>query len=229
LSAAGPQACAPEWRIEPGLADYAATVAAMEARAEAVRAGTAPELVWLLQHPPLYTAGTSAREDELLAPGALPVFRAGRGGRWTWHGPGQRIAYLVLDLQARRLGVHDFVARIEAWVVAALARLGVAAGTVPGKTGVWVNGAKIAAIGVRVRRWVSFHGVAINVAPDLAHYAGIVPCGLSDPVTSLERLGVRAGLAELDVALAASFAGIWDDGRVTLTTGQSCLENVAFP
>lgn len=229
MSAAGTQARAPEWRIEPGLADYAATLAAMEARAEAVRAGTAPELVWLLEHPPLYTAGTSAREDELLARGALPVFRAGRGGRWTWHGPGQRIAYLVLDLQARRLGVHAFVARIEAWVVAALARLGVAAGTVPGKTGVWVDGSKIAAIGVRVRRWVSFHGVAINVAPDLAHYAGIVPCGLSDPVTSLERLRVAAGLAELDAALEATFAGIWDGGHDSRTTGQSSLETVAFP
>ncbi len=218
-----------EWRIEPGLADYAATLAAMEARAEAVRAGTAPELVWLLEHPPLYTAGTSAREDELLAPGALPVFRAGRGGRWTWHGPGQRIAYLVLDLQARRLGVHDFVARIEAWVVAALARLGVAAGTVPGKTGVWVDGAKIAAIGVRVRRWVSFHGVAINVAPDLAHYAGIVPCGLSEPVTSLERLGATARMEQLDEALRECFSATWDTRAESATSQPFRLESVAVP
>ncbi|MFN3286955.1 MAG: lipoyl(octanoyl) transferase LipB, partial [Sphingomonadaceae bacterium] len=199
----------------------------MEARAEAVRAGTAPELVWLLEHPPLYTAGTSAREDELLAPGALPVFRTGRGGRWTWHGPGQRIAYLVLDLQARRLGVHDFVARIEAWVVAALARLGVAAGTVPGKTGVWVDGAKIAAIGVRVRRWVSFHGVAINVAPDLAHYAGIVPCGLSDPVTSLERLGSRADMGQVDEALRACFSAAWDTRAESAAPQPFRLESVA--
>jgi lipoyl(octanoyl) transferase len=212
----------PEWRIEPGLADYARAVAAMEARAEAVRAGRARELVWLVEHPPLYTAGTSARDDELIAPGALPVHRTGRGGRWTWHGPGQRVAYLVLDLAARGLGVHGFVGRIEAWVVAALARLGVEAGTVPGKTGVWVDGAKVAAIGVRVRRWVSFHGVAINVAPDLSHYAGIVPCGLSDPVTSLARLGRAAGMAELDAALAAAWPLAWERAAATRPAADAC-------
>ncbi len=209
-----PTEAGPEWRIEPGLADYAATLAAMEARAEAVRAGGARELVWLVEHPPLYTAGTSARDDELIAPGALPVYRTGRGGRWTWHGPGQRVAYLVLDLAARGLGVHAFVGRIEAWVVAALARLGVEAGTVPGKTGVWVGGAKLAAIGVRLRHWVSFHGVAINLAPDLSHYAGIVPCGLRDPVTSLARLGCSADMAELDAALEAAWPQAWGDGQV---------------
>jgi lipoyl(octanoyl) transferase len=181
-----------EWRVARGLADYAATVAAMEARVAAIRNGGARELVWLVEHPPLYTAGTSARPEELLDPHALPVHHSGRGGRWTWHGPGQRIAYLMLDLEARRLGVHAFVARIEDWVIAALGQLGVEGRTIPGKTGIWVADAKLAAIGIRVRRWVSFHGVAINVAPDLGHYAGIVPCGLADPVTSLRQLGVSA-------------------------------------
>jgi lipoyl(octanoyl) transferase len=217
----------PEWRIEAGLTDYAEAVAAMEVRVAAIRAGTAGELVWLVEHPPLYTAGTSARPEELLDPSALPVHRSGRGGRWTWHGPGQRVAYVMLDLAARQLGVHAFVARVEAWVIAALARLGVASHTVPGKTGVWVEGAKLAAIGVRVRRWVSFHGVAINVSPDLRHYAGIVPCGLSDPVTSLERLGVCASMASLDAALSAGFAETWDAAEIPPETDKRLLEGGA--
>lgn len=214
----------PEWRVTPGLADYAPTVAAMEERVADIRAGRAGELVWLVEHPPLYTAGTSARPEELLDPHALPVHATGRGGRWTWHGPGQRVAYLLLDLAARRLGVHAFVAAIEAWVIAALAQLGVQGRTIPGKTGVWVGEAKLAAIGVRVRRWVSFHGVAINLAPDLRHYAGIVPCGLSDPVTSLERLGVPASMADLDAALAATFATTWDVAGIAAELDKRLLE-----
>lgn len=216
----------PEWRTAPGLTGYAAAVVAMEARVVAIRAGTAPELVWLVEHPALYTAGTSARAEELLNAGALPVHATGRGGRWTWHGPGQRIAYLMLDLQARHLGVHAFVARIEAWVIAALAQLGIEGHAVPGKTGVWVGGAKLAAIGVRVRRWVSFHGVAINVAPDLRHYAGIVPCGLRDPVTSIDRLGIAASMADLDAALAASFAAVWDVADIPPDSDQRLLEGM---
>lgn len=219
----------PEWRTSPGLSDYAATVAAMEERAAQIRAGTASELVWLVEHPPLYTAGTSARPEELLAPGALPVHATGRGGRWTWHGPGQRIAYLMLDLAARRLGVHAFVARIEAWVIAALAQLGIEGHTIAGKTGVWVGGAKLAAIGVRVRRWVSFHGVAINLAPDLRHYAGIVPCGLADPVTSIAQLGCQATMADLDAALAASFAAAWDGPGIAAAPEHRRLEGAGAP
>jgi lipoyl(octanoyl) transferase len=222
-SPAGP----PEWRVAPGLADYVQTVTAMEERVAAIRNGSAPELVWLVEHPPLYTAGTSARPEELLDPHALPVHQTGRGGRWTWHGPGQRVAYLMLDLETRRLGVHAFVARIEAWVIATLALLGVEGRTIAGKTGIWVGDAKLAAIGVRVRRWVSFHGVAINVTPDLSHYAGIVPCGLADPVTSLKRLGASANMAALDAALADTFAGIWESEPIRPDRDTRALETLA--
>jgi len=228
MSAASP-AGPPEWRVSPGLADYARTVSAMEERVAAIRTGSARELVWLVEHPPLYTAGTSARPGELLDPDRLPVYATGRGGRWTWHGPGQRVAYLMLDLAARGLGVHAFVTRVEAWIIAALARLGVEGRTIPGKTGVWAGDAKLAAIGVRVRRWVSFHGAAINVAPDLRHYAGIVPCGLSDPVTSLERLGAIATMAELDAALRASFAPVWEAADSPPESDQRLLEGGGAP
>jgi lipoyl(octanoyl) transferase len=191
----------PEWRVEPGLLDYPAAVAAMEARAAAIREGTAPELVWLVEHPPLYTAGTSAQPADLIDPTRFPVYRSGRGGRYTYHGPGQRTVYVLLDLDARGRDIRCYVAALEKWVIAALAELGVAAHVVPGKIGVWVGAAKIGAIGVRVRRWVSYHGLAVNVAPDLTHFSGIVPCGLTDPVTSLAALGIAADMAALDKAL----------------------------
>jgi lipoyl(octanoyl) transferase len=205
----------PEWQVEPGLLPYPQAVAAMEDRVAAIRAGTAPELVWLVEHPPLYTAGTSAEPHELLSPDRFPVFATGRGGKYTYHGPGQRIAYVMLDLDARGRDLRNYVAALEAWIIAALADLGVAARVIPGKIGVWTDSAagpaKIAAIGVRVRRWVSYHGLAINVAPDLGHFGGIVPCGLPDPVTSLAALarpekdaslGRPATLADVDDALA---------------------------
>ncbi len=181
----------------------------MEARADAIRAGTADERIWLVEHPPLYTAGTSAAAAELLDPRGLPVFASGRGGRYTYHGPGQRVVYVMADLAARGRDLRAYVGALEDWVVAALARLGVPAFVAPGRIGVWVASptgeAKIAAIGVRVRRWVSFHGLAINVAPDLAHFSGIIPCGLDEfTVTSLAALGIDANFAEVDNALAAT-------------------------
>jgi len=195
-----------EWRIDDGLTDYAGAVAFMEARAAAIRARAAGDLIWLVEHPPVYTAGTSAHAAELLAPGRFPVFVAGRGGRYTYHGPGQRVAYLMLDLDRRGRDLRAFVAAIEQWVVDVLDDFGIAARSIEGRVGVWTDTdageAKIAAIGVRVRRWVSFHGLAINVAPDLEHFSGIVPCGLPDyPVTSLAALGSPASMDEVDAAL----------------------------
>jgi lipoyl(octanoyl) transferase len=198
----------PEWRVEPGLTPYPTAVATMEARAAAINAGTARELIWLVEHPPLYTAGTSAVAADLLRPDDFPVFVAGRGGRHTYHGPGQRVVYVMLDLNRRGRDVRRFVAALEGWIIAVLATRGLAGRTIAGKVGVWVDTpegtAKIAAIGVRVRRWVSFHGLSINVAPDLRHFAGIVPCGLADPVTSLAARGDMATLADIDAALAAT-------------------------
>lgn len=205
-----------EWRVSPGLTDYATALAAMEARAAAIRAGTAGELVWLLEHPPIITAGTSAAAGELLAPDRFPVHHIGRGGRYTYHGPGQRVGYLVLDLNKRGRDVRCFVHAVEGWVIAALGRLGVAAFRAPGRVGIWTidpagREAKIGAIGVRVRRWVTLHGFAINNAPDLSHFAGIVPCGLPDyPVTSLRALGRTVDATTLDAALAESFPRFLD-------------------
>ena len=198
-----------EWRVEPGLTSYPHAVETMEARAARVRAGDADELIWLVEHPPLYTAGTSAGAGELLDAGRFPVFASGRGGRYTYHGPGQRVVYVMVDLDRRGRDLRRFVASLEAWIVAALARFDVAAFAVPGRVGVWVDTpagqAKVAAIGVRVRRWVTFHGLAINVAPDLAHFDGIVPCGLPEfAVTSLAALGRPADLGAVDTALAAT-------------------------
>ncbi|QMW22294.1 lipoyl(octanoyl) transferase LipB [Sandaracinobacteroides saxicola] len=198
----------PAWRVEPGLLDYAAGVAAMEARAEAVARGEARELIWLVEHASVYTAGTSADPAEHVGRPDIPLVRTGRGGRHTWHGPGQRVVYPVLNLGARRRDVRGYVAALEGWAVGALARLGVAAFTIAGDTGIWVREggtvAKIGAIGVRIRRWVAFHGMALNVSPDLAAYSGIVPCGIADRgVTSLAALGVAADMAALDAALAA--------------------------
>jgi lipoyl(octanoyl) transferase len=184
----------------------------MATRVEAIAAGTAGEVVWLLEHPALYTAGTSAKRADLIEPDRLPVFRSPRGGQFTYHGPGQRVVYLMLDVQARFGDVRAYVAALEQWIIAALAELGVAAHRREGLIGVWVREqerpaqfAKLAAIGLRLRRWVSSHGISLNVAPDLAHFAGIVPCGLNEPVTSLARLGCQASLAEVDAALRTTF------------------------
>lgn len=204
----------PEWRVEPGLLDYPAAVAAMEARAAAIRAGTAPELIWLVEHPPIYTAGTSAAAGELIQPDRFPVHVTGRGGKYTYHGPGQRTVYVMLDLEARGRDIRRFVAELESWVIAALADLGIAARIIPGKIGVWTateaRDAKIGAIGVRVRRWVSYHGIAVNIAPDLSHFGGIVPCGLSDPVTSVAALGKTAVMTDFDAALQRHFGALLD-------------------
>lgn len=195
-----------EWRVTPGLTPYDEALAAMEARAAAVLAGEARELIWLLEHPPVYTAGTSADVADLIDP-RFPVIATGRGGKYTYHGPGQRIGYLVLDLNKRGRDVRCFVHGVEGWVIAALARVGVDAFRAEGRVGIWTrdggNEAKIGAIGVRVRRWVTLHGFSVNVAPDLGHFGGIVPCGLPDfAVTSLKALGNDTDLATFDAALA---------------------------
>lgn len=199
----------PKWRVEPGLLDYPAAVAAMEARAIAIREGRAAELIWLVEHPPIYTAGTSASEADLLAPDRFPVFSTGRGGRHTYHGPGQRVVYVMLDLDRRGRDIRRYIEALECWVIAALHDLNVDARIIAGKVGVWVEmpsgPAKIAAIGVRVRRWVTFHGLSMNVSPDLGHFDGIVPCGLKDPVTSLKELGKNSDMASADAALKAHF------------------------
>ena len=209
-----------EWLVSPALTGYDEALKEMEARADAIADGRAPERVWLLEHPALYTAGTSARPEDLID-ARFPVFRAGRGGQFTYHGPGQRVAYVMLDLRRRRPDVRAYVGALERWLIGALAAFGVTGETRADRVGVWVarpdrprgpDGAlaedKIAAIGVRVRRWVTFHGVSLNVAPDLGHFSGIVPCGIAEPhfgVTSLADLGRRATLAEVDDALRASF------------------------
>jgi lipoyl(octanoyl) transferase len=197
-----------EWRVDAKPVPYAEAVADMEARAAAIRDGTARERVWLLEHPPLYTGGTSADPADLRAP-AFPVIPTGRGGRYTYHGPGQRVGYLSLDLATRGRDVRCFVHALEGWVIDALARLGVEAFRAEGRVGIWTidrgREAKIGAIGVRVKRWVTLHGFSVNVHPDLAHFAGIVPCGLPDfAVTSLAALGRDASLATFDEALALS-------------------------
>lgn len=209
-----------EWQVLPGLQPYAETLAAMEARAGAIAAGTASEAVWLLEHPPLYTAGTSARAEDLTEPDRFPVFEAGRGGQYTYHGPGQRIAYTMLNLNERGRDVRQFVCALENWVIWTLAEFNVKGERRAGRVGVWVvrpdkapnpDGSlredKIAAIGVKLRRWVSFHGISINVEPDLSHFGGIVPCGIREHgVTSLVDLGLPVTMADLDSALAATFS-----------------------
>jgi lipoyl(octanoyl) transferase len=203
-----------EWSIAEGLVPYAEAVAAMEARVEAIAAGAAPERVWLLEHPPLYTAGTSARDEGLAEPQRFPVFRSGRGGQFTYHGPGQRVAYVMLDLNRRRPDLRRYVAVLEAWLIATLAEFNVRGERREDRVGVWVRRPdrgrdaedKIAAIGIRVRRWVAFHGVSINVAPSLSHFSGINACGITDQgVTSLSDLGKFFSLDEVDQALAATF------------------------
>ena len=199
-----------DWQVSAGLTDYAAGLAEMERRAAAIRAGTERELVWLLEHPPLFTAGTSADPAELSNPLGLPVFRAGRGGRYTYHGPGQRVGYVLLDLERRGRDIRGFVHALEGWVIDSLALLGVAGRREPGRIGIWTGTgpaeAKIGAIGVRVRRWVTMHGFAVNVAPRLDHFSGIVPCGIADKgVTSLEALGKGRDMAALDRAMKRKF------------------------
>ncbi len=218
---AAPSAGAPsvDWTVSDATVPYPEAVAAMEARAAAIAAGKAPEQVWLLEHPPLYTAGTSAQEADLVAPDRFPVFRTGRGGEFTYHGPGQRVAYVMLDLNRRGPDLRRYVATLEAWVIATLARFNVVGERREDRVGVWVRRPekpalpdgrpaedKIAAIGIRVRRWVSFHGISLNVDPVLEHYSGIVPCGVSEyGVTSLVDLGIPVLMAEVDAALKAEF------------------------
>jgi lipoyl(octanoyl) transferase len=199
-----------EWRVSEGLVPYEIALAEMESRAASVRAGEAGELVWLLEHPPLFTAGTSADSAELFNPMGFPVFEAGRGGRYTYHGPGQRVGYLVLDLEKRGKDIRCFVHSLEGWMIAALGEVGVSARREPGRIGIWTGEgpaeAKIGAIGVRVRRWVTMHGFAINVSPDLSHFGGIVPCGIAEyGVTSLQQMGLKPSMELLDQALERSF------------------------
>ncbi len=210
-----------EWVVSSGLTDYAMAVEVMQARAAAIRAGSAGEQVWLVEHPPIYTGGTSARESDVLGNASIPTLRTGRGGQWTYHGPGQRIAYVMLDL-TRAHGtvpardVRGFVAALERWLILTLAMFGIHGETRDGRVGIWVvdpmtqRESKIAAIGVRVSRWVSFHGVALNVAPDLDHYQGIIPCGIRQHgVTSMAALGVQADMAQIDAALRVQFGRVF--------------------
>ncbi len=210
-----------EWAVSEGFVPYPEAVAFMEDRAARIANGEAAELVWLLEHAPLYTAGTSAKPDDLLMPDRFPVYETGRGGEYTYHGPGQRVAYVMLDLTRRGRDVRAFIQNLEKWLIGTAAQFDVVAGPREGRVGVWVDrGAgredKIAAIGVRLRRWVSFHGIAFNVAPDLSHFGGITPCGISDPrygVTSLKDLGLDVSLADFDSALHLAFTEIFGDAR----------------
>ena len=208
----------PEWRISDGPVPYDEALAAMESRVADIRAGRAGELIWLLEHPPLYTAGTSSKPQDLLQPLRLPVHEAGRGGQYTYHGPGQRVAYTMLDLRQRRQDVRRYVADLEDWIIRTLARFNVRGERREGRVGVWVareggREDKIAAIGVRIRHWVSFHGISINVEPDLSHYAGIVPCGIAEHgVTSLVDLGLPVTMTDLDMALAETFDEVFSLG-----------------
>ncbi len=210
----------PAWRVSDGLVPYEAALAAMQAQAAAIRAGEAAETVWLLEHPALYTAGTSAQPGDLTNPDGLPTYHAGRGGQWTYHGPGQRTAYVMLDLtQAHgRVAARDvraFVWGLEEWVIRGLGQLNVRGERRAGRVGIWVadgrgGESKIAAIGVRVTRWVSWHGIALNVSPDLGHFGGIVPCGIREHgVTSLEALGLTTTLEDADLALQAAWPGVF--------------------
>jgi len=201
-----------EWRVSDGLVPYPDALAEMTARAVAVRAGQERELIWLVEHPPLFTAGTSADPAELFNPLGFPVYEAGRGGRYTYHGPGQRVVYVILDLEWRGKDIRRFVHALEGWIIAALGELDVAARREPKRIGIWTGHgtkeAKIGAIGVRVKRWVTLHGFAINVAPDLGHFGGIIPCGISEyGVTSLAALSKCSAMGSLDTALKREFAG----------------------
>lgn len=216
-----------EWRVEESLVDYDMAVSFMEERAAAIRDGRADELVWLVEHSPLYTAGTSAREADLVAPDRFPVHHTGRGGEYTYHGPGQRVAYVMLDLKRRRCDVRAFVSALEAWIIETLASMNIKGERREDRVGVWVvrperpplaDGTpaedKVAAIGIRLRRWVSFHGISINVEPDLEHFSGIVPCGVTGHgVTSLVDLGLPVTMADADLALQQSFEAVFGATR----------------
>ena len=215
---AAPGSAPVEWAISEGLVDYGDAVAAMDARVAAIAAGRAPERVWLLEHPPLYTAGTSAREADLIEPDRFAVFRSGRGGQFTYHGPGQRVAYVMLDLNRRTPDVRRFVAALESWLIAALAAFAICGERREDQVGVWVRRPdkgtedKIAAIGIRVRHWVTFHGISLNVEPDLSHFSGIVPCGVrGQGVTSLVDLGIPVTMPEADAALRAAFEEVFGE------------------
>lgn len=207
----------PQWRVSTAPVGYENALGQMEARVAAIAAGESPELIWLLEHPPLYTAGTSADESDLLDAARFPVHRTGRGGQYTYHGPGQRVVYVMLDLKRRKPDVRAFVCAMEDWIIATLAAFGVAGERRAGRVGVWVERPelgredKIAAIGVRVRRWVTFHGLAINVAPELEHFSGIVPCGVQEHgVTSLKDLGITATMDDVDAVLRREFGRVFD-------------------
>lgn len=214
-----------EWITTPGLTDYDDALAFMEDRVNGIIAGTAPECVWLLEHPPLYTAGTSAKPADLIDPDRFPVYEARRGGEYTYHGPGQRVVYLMLNVDKRGRDVRRFVKELEDWVITTLATFNIKGDIRDGRVGVWVQRPekppqpdgtpaedKIAAIGIRLRKWVSFHGISINVEPDLTHFDGIIPCGISDHgVTSLVDLGLPVGMDDLDVALRQCFAPVFGD------------------
>jgi len=211
-----------EWLISPGLTPYEDAVAFMTARARAIREDGASELVWLVEHPPLYTSGTSAKPADLRDPDRFPVFDAGRGGQYTYHGPGQRVAYVMLDVARRGRDVRAFVSNLERWIITALASFNIEAGPRDGRVGVWVDRTqaggperedKIAAIGVRLKRWVSFHGISLNVEPELEHFTGITPCGIEDPrygVTSFVDLGYLVSMEEVDAALRAAFEQVFE-------------------
>ncbi len=214
-----------EWRVAQGLVDYPTALATMETRAASIRAGEAPELVWLVEHPALYTAGSSADTKDLIQPDRFPVFDAGRGGEYTYHGPGQRVAYIMLDLKRRREDVRAFVAALEDWIIGSLAHFNVKGERREDRVGVWVARPdkpplpgglpaedKIAAIGIRLKRWVSLHGIAVNVEPDLTHFGGIVPCGISGyGVTSLVDLGLPVTMGDYDIALKAAFEDVFGE------------------
>ncbi|MCU0733403.1 MAG: lipoyl(octanoyl) transferase LipB [Hyphomonas sp.] len=218
-----------DWAVSETPVAYEAALAVMEARARAIRDEGARELVWFLEHPPLYTAGTSARPADLKDPARFPVYDAGRGGQYTYHGPGQRVAYLMLDVGARGRDVRAFVASLEAWIIRALGTFNVDAGVREGRVGVWVDRTepggplredKIAAIGVRLKRWVSLHGISLNVEPDLGHFSGITPCGIEDPrygVTSLAGLGRVVTMEEADMALKAAFEDVFASRLIRVT------------
>ena len=209
-----------EWRISDQPVDYEAAVAEMEVRAAAIRDGSAPDLVWLLEHPPLYTAGTRAQDEALLDTKGFPVYRSGRGGQFTYHGPGQRVGYVMLDLKPRGEDVRRYVQDLEEWLIRSLARFNIKGERREGRVGIWVaerDGTenKIAAIGVRVRRWVTFHGVSLNVEPDLSHFGGIVPCGIRQHgVTSLAAQGILVGMPEVDAAMKSAFLEVFGADQV---------------
>jgi lipoyl(octanoyl) transferase len=213
-----------EWRISDQPVDYADAVAGMEARVAAIHAGQAAELVWLLEHPALYTAGTSARDEDLLGPDRFPVHRTGRGGQFTYHGPGQRVAYVMLDLKRRRQDVRCYVNALEEWLIASLAHFNVQGERREGRVGIWVRRTdrgeplredKVAAVGVRIKRWVTLHGISLNVDPNLEHFEGIVPCGITQHgVTSLEDLGLPASMPDVDMALKEHFEACFGQGTL---------------